>query len=86
MLSYTRNLFMGEGDEYYKLKSHFLLVSASDSDPGGMPATKSSIFLRNLPSPIIARVFTQASHVVYNFYWNTSWGRYKRDCINNTQV
>lgn len=26
---------MEKGDEYYKLKSHFLLVSASDSKPGG---------------------------------------------------
>lgn len=52
MLSYTRNLFMEKGDEYYKLKSHFLLVSASDSEPGGgggVPATKSSVFLRTFP-------------------------------------
>ena len=76
---------MEEGDNYYKLKSHFLLMSASDFEPGGA-CYKIKYISENLPFPIIAGVFTQSSHMVYNFYRNTSWGRYNRDCINNTQV
>lgn len=57
---------MEKGDEYYKLKSHFLLVSASDSEPGGGGGAcyKIKCISEDLPSPIIAGIFTQASHVV----------------------
>lgn len=63
---------MEQDDEYYKVKSSFLLMSASESKIRGACYKIKYTSIWKLLSPLTAGGFIQGSHLEYQFQQNTS--------------